>query len=159
VIAETIIALLRYRHAGEIFVTELRGGAGGRATDNSYIDAYALHPYPSKQNCRVAYEVKVSRSDFLKDIKQPHKHRAALVHSNEFYFVAPEGLLKAEEMPLFAGLREVFTDNHGSPYLASPTLQAPWRDTNPPSWRFVASLCRNIERDGKLARLDAMAAR
>ena len=148
--AETITALLRKRHAGQIFVTELRGGSGSRESDNSYIDAYALHPYPSKQNCRVAYEVKVSRSDFLRDVKQPHKHRAALVHSNEFYFVAPVGMLAAVEMPLFAGLLEVktieFGTHKGEKYLGHPTLVAPWRDTNPPSWRFVASLCRSVAR-------------
>lgn len=150
-IAEDIINALRSRHsAEEIFVTELRGGSGGRSTDNSYIDAWAMHPYPSKQNCRVAYEVKVSRGDFLRDIKQPHKHRAALVHSNEFYFAAPEGMLRAEEMPLFAGLLEVKTMEHGprkgEPYIGYPSLQAPWRDTNPPSWRFVASLCRSVRK-------------
>lgn len=154
-IAETIINLLRSRHdASEIFVTELRGGAGGRPTDNCYIDAWAMHPFPSRQNCRVAYEVKVSRSDFLRDTKQPHKHRAALVHSNEFYFVAPEGILKAEEMPLYAGLIEVATEGlpndpnqrPSSHYLVI-SLQAPWRDTNPPSWRFVASLCRSVAKE------------
>ncbi len=88
-IAETIVALLRAKHSTEIFVEELRAGSGYGGDSESRMDAWAMHPYPSKQNCRVAYEVKVSRSDFLRDIKQPLKHRAALTFSNEFYFVAP----------------------------------------------------------------------
>ena len=140
--ADTILELLRRRHSGpEIFVAELRGGAGGRATDNSYIDAWVMHPYPSKQNCRISYEIKISRSDFLRDIKQPHKHRCALINSNEFYFVAPKGMLKSEEMPLYAGLIEVVETINPSLYTC---LEAPWRDTNAPSWRFVASLARKL---------------
>jgi len=103
-----------------------------------------MHPYPSKQNARTAYEVKISRSDFLRDIKKPHKHRNALLVSNEFYFVAPKGLLRAEEMPIYAGLLEV--DDGLLPYI-SQALQAPWRDTSPPSWRFVSSLCRAVKRE------------
>ena len=152
-IAATIVALLRKRHADQIFVEELRGGSGYGGDSESRIDAWAMHPYPSKQNCRVAYAVKVSRSDFLRDIKQPLKHRAALNVSNEFYFVAPEGVIKPEELPLFAGLIEVKETSYvAHPLRLHKAVTAPWRDTTPPSWRFVVSLVRNVRRGGKLAR-------
>lgn len=44
----------------------------------SRVDAFAMHHHPSKNNRRRAYEVKISRADFLRDIRQPLKHRAAL---------------------------------------------------------------------------------
>lgn len=38
---------------------------------------------------RVCYEVKISRADFLSELKQPIKRRIGLRYSNEFYFVTP----------------------------------------------------------------------
>lgn len=144
-----IIALLRERHRSEIFVTELRGGAGYGGDSERRMDAWALHPYPSKSNRRVAYEVKVSRGDFLRDIKQPLKHRPALIFSNEFYFVAPKGLIKADELPLFAGLLEVRTGRNNDFSYLKEEVKAPWRDTPPPSWRFVSSLVRSVAKEAQ----------
>lgn len=47
-----------------------------------------------------AYEVKVSRGDYLRD----DKWRGYLAFCNEFYFVCPDGLIKPEEVPEGAGL-------------------------------------------------------
>ncbi len=59
-------------------------------------------------------------------------------------------MLKAEDLPLFAGLMEVIeTKSPKCPLQLRPTVQAPWRDTKPPSWRFVVSLVRNIQRRGE----------
>lgn len=72
------------------------------------------------------YEVKVSRSDFLRDAKKSHdvydfssgniygvgkKNKHEQLQSgdgtpNRFYFVVPEGMLKDGECPKFAGLLE-----------------------------------------------------
>jgi len=150
--AKDITALLRKRHSfvDHVFVEELRGGSGWGKDSERRIDAWTMHHHPSKGNKRTAYEVKISRSDFLKDVKDPLKHRPALRFSNEFYFVAPEGMLKAEDLPLFAGLLEVKEDNEGNPYIpVRPTVEAPWRDTIPPSWRFVVSLVRNVEKEAR----------
>lgn len=48
---------------------ELRNGTGfssHRGESDRYVDAFAFNTYPSKKFWRVAYEVKVSRADFLK---------------------------------------------------------------------------------------------
>lgn len=50
------------------------------------------------------HEVKVSRSDFLADIAKPSKRAGYAAISEKFYYVAPEGLLRPEEMPDGAGL-------------------------------------------------------
>lgn len=49
----------------------------------------------------IAYEVKISRSDWLQD----DKWRSYLQFCNEFYFVCPSGLIKKEEIPSPAGLK------------------------------------------------------
>ena len=52
-------------------------------------------------------EIKVSRADFLAEIKRkPLKRRAGLRLSNESYFVAPKGIIEIDELPPEAGLLE-----------------------------------------------------
>ena len=48
----------------------------------------------------IGYEVKVSRSDFLND----DKWKNYLLSCNEFYFVAPSGIIDKDEVPAEAGL-------------------------------------------------------
>ncbi len=147
-IAETILKLLKERHAVDhVYVEELRGGSGYGGDNERRMDAWAMHHHPSKGNKRTAYEVKVSRSDFLRDIKDPLKHRPALRFSNEFFFVAPAGMIKAEELPLYAGLMEVKeTKSPTCPLRLWPSIKPPWRDTIPPNWRFVVSLVRSVQK-------------
>lgn len=53
---------------------------------------------------RIAYEVKVSRSDFSHEIARPEKRQQALDLSSEFYFACPEGLIREHEVPNECGL-------------------------------------------------------
>lgn len=56
----------------------------------------------------IAFEIKVERSDFLKDLKDfKKKHRFALRISDEFYYVCPWGLIDKGEVPEDAGLMYV----------------------------------------------------
>lgn len=84
---------------------ELRNGTGfhGGAGDN-YADAFAINLYPSKKHWRVAYEIKVSRSDFLHELQNPHKREWAFEISNEFWFACAPGVAKPEELPEGCGL-------------------------------------------------------
>jgi hypothetical protein len=130
---------LEHYHLGPewILLFELRIGTGYN-DPIGYMDAFALNTYPSKGIVRVCYEIKVSRSDYLVEIKKPKKRRYGLLYSNEFYFIAPKGMLKSEEIPIECGLREVREDGQ-----INTALKAPNRDTPPASWRFVASIARN----------------
>lgn len=76
------------------------------------------------------FEIKISRSDFKADFKKKRKHDRLQNPSkyrtqcipNKFYYVCPEGLIKPEEVPEYAGLiyvsaikylgREEFTINY-----------------------------------------------
>src|SRR5690348_1013025 len=90
-----------------IFLRELRVGTGFHGSAAQRLDGYALNCFPHTSMRRVCYEVKTSRSDFLCEIKHPLKRRIGLRYSNEFYFLAPPGLLKASELPIECGLVEV----------------------------------------------------
>ncbi len=95
---------------------ELRSGTGRknkalRKTEpHRYIDAFALNLWPSKKHRKIAYEIKVSRADFLKELKSPEKRQWAIEISNQFYFIAPQGIIMDDELPEACGLLEVTGD-------------------------------------------------
>lgn len=136
------------------FFKELRVGTGYRGSwkhdgyepnnPEQRIDAWVLNCYPSRKYEKIAFEIKVSRNDFLNEIKTPEKRQQALQLSNRFYFAAPEGLIKLEELPEECGLVE-FAENKTT---CKWTKEAPWRDVEEPTWRFLAAVSRRILKDG-----------
>lgn len=143
--ADLMTALRWYnRCKGALFLTELRAGAGYGTDSQRRIDAWSIQTAPSKGNHRVAYEVKASRGDFTRDLRQPQKQRPARLLSNQFYYVAPQGLIKPEDLPLWAGLLECKQPEAASgQFYLTRTVDAPFFETEPPSWRFVVSLIRH----------------
>lgn len=65
-------------------------------------DVYVLHTSFVRPN-PIAYEVKVSRSDFLADVTEA-KWSKYLAYAGSVWFAAPEGLLQKGEIPDRAGL-------------------------------------------------------
>lgn len=108
--------------------------------DKNRLDAWAMHLWPSSNFKRITYEVKASRSDFLRELKSPAKRKLGLLYSNQFYFVAPSGLLKPAEIPTECGLL-----TFGPEGKAHYPVAAPWRETNRPSWGFMAAAFRQAE--------------
>ena len=53
--------------------------------------------------CISIYEIKISRSDFLSDIRS-EKWKGYLEHCHRFYFATPEGMVDKSEIPDPAGL-------------------------------------------------------
>lgn len=140
-----------------VAVTELRAAAGTKYSQQAF-DFWVMDCFPSNHHERTCFEVKVSRADFLKEIKDPRKRRMGLALSNRFYFIAPEGIVKIEEVPPECGLYELYWTNVEyswyrdaeqkivEPYLIEKhTIQAPRRDPNGLSWAFVAALARSVQ--------------
>lgn len=137
-----ILALLQKQYSGTeqwAFFPRLRTGTGYGKDSTQYLDAWAMQLWG--EQARITFEVKVSRSDFLAELKTPIKRRLGLLLSNEFYFVAPKGIIKPSELPLECGLREVCGDDR-----IVTRVAAPWRDTSKPTWRFLASIARRVAR-------------
>lgn len=133
-----------YQHPSWAFVTELRTGTGYGGHWVKYVDLFAINCYPSKANHKIAFEIKTSRSDFLSEIKKPLKRHPALMISNQFYFAAPKGMLKTEEIPQEAGLIEIGTESK-----LVIKLAAPMREAYPPTWPLVASIARRLNQAQK----------
>lgn len=148
-----------------IFFRELRAGTGRRNASAQRLDAFALNSLPHTGMRRICYEVKVSRADFLGELKHPLKRRIGMRYSNEFYFVTPPGLMAITEIPAECGLIEAgvatpeewktlisrqagfFSYDTERSEFCMITIPAPWRDTPGPTWQLAASMLRNQWRE------------
>jgi hypothetical protein len=147
-----------------LFLRELRVDTGRRGATLQRLDAFALNSLAYQGMKRICYEVKVSRSDFLSEVKHPLKRRIGMRYSNEFYFVTPAGLVDAREVPVECGLMEAghatpeewrgMIKRHAGFFWYDPSnlefcltvAPAPWRDTPGPTWELVAAMLRNQRR-------------
>lgn len=159
--ASDILHALQRHHCLPDWVTvpELRAGSGYGKRSEQRIDLWVMNALPSQYLKRIAYEIKVDRQDFLHELADPLKRRGALLLSNQYYFIAPVGLIRTNEVPIECGLIEVVgpgvkPEGGGwknwwiarSPYWARETIDAPVRESVLPTWRFVASLSRRLMR-------------
>lgn len=106
--------------------------------DGRIVDFFAVNLWSSRRFNRVAYEVKVSRADFAKELSNPAKREPAEQLANECYFVAPHGLIDPKELPENWGLYEVTKDGSS---LRKKT-HAKWRDVPAPPMDIVAGMAR-----------------
>ena len=141
--------LLRKRYAGEewFLAFEVRN-APGFATREGYADAIAMGVWPSRGFVIHGFEIKVSRSDWLRELAKPEKADRFLKHCDHWWLVAPKGVAHDSEVPASWGIMQ-----------ASEKRLRIVRDTPPVVGRttrkdmdrgFVASLVkrRSAEDDG-----------
>lgn len=125
------------------FFPEFIPAVGVAPGNGTRMDAWAIDCYPSNGHMTVAYEIKVSRSDFLREIRDPSKRIYAMKWSQQFYFVAPVGLISKSELPLECGLKEVGVLPRMGPDLQlKHTVKAPVRAALSPTWHLVAAVAR-----------------
>jgi hypothetical protein len=150
-LTQRIKVLLARRHAGHpgrpdwsVFF-ELRDGTGFRSSGQQ-MDVFAMHTWPSKGFHRVGYEIKVSRADFLREMRAPEKRAWAMSITHEFWFVAPPKVIEAAEVPVDCGLMLVTGDGDGLRTLKV----APQRDASDLDMSGVAAIVRKAAEDGPL---------
>jgi len=135
-------------HKKDLCFVDLRLSSGFEL--ESRVDFLSLNVMPSTGNRCTAYEIKVSRSDFRRD--NHRKQRGARLYSDHFWYIAPKGVIPHEEVPDWAGLKEIewTTTPRGEPYLKIRTvIQAPKRDKSEPSWGLLVSMIRNAVKRGE----------
>lgn len=152
--ASTIKTLLRLRHSEPLgawaFFDEFIPGTGTAPSASSRIDGWAINVWPSGGFVTIAYEIKISRGDFLRELKDPRKRDWALTFSDEFYFVAPYGLIDRAELPADCGLVEVSKVGARGMYVIGEqrynmrvkVKPAPRQKRPAPSWALLASVAR-----------------
>ena len=146
-LVEAIGKYFHWQHDRWLFIPNLRmGTVFGSLYDHTVqqsIDAWAMALWPSLGFKTLAYEVKVSRHDFFRELEKPEKRQAALSVSNQFYFAVPSGLVSPAEVPKEAGLIYVVDRvSRGCKVIK----EAPRREGSQPSWSFIASVARRLQK-------------
>ena len=105
------------------------GPVGGEVFGKKLGIADVIAVAKSFSNVRVnVYEVKISRSDYLRDVNKG-KYLVYLTDCTQFYFAAPSGLIKKQDLPEGCGLI-VRTDDHGWHVIkAPPRREFKWTET------------------------------
>jgi len=137
--AARILGLLRERHSDPewVFFSEL---ATSGTNDTRYMDAFVINVWKSNKFRRIAYEIKVSRADLMKELtKDPEKRLAAMKLSNLFFYVVPAGLVDKKEIPEGCGLIEA---NKGG---LRTKLAAKYREVDDPNFAFVARMVQRLK--------------
>lgn len=149
-----ILGMLEEKHSGAdcLFFKLLRTATG--FTDARTMDAYAFYIYQKDQRKKIAYEVKISKSDFMREIHDPDKRREAMLFSNQYYFVAPKGMIAPRELPEGTGLMEV------SKSVIRTRSAAPWKKCDTlPDWFIASLLHRDPDKAGSNLKLFRYAGR
>jgi hypothetical protein len=135
--AAQITALLQHRHAAPEWASfaQLPSNTGGI---NRYLDFYAINLWHSKRYLKVAYEIKISRSDFHREMNEPRKREFAEKIADEAYFATPLNLINPDEVPEGWGLIEM---NAGGLRIKK---RAPQRKVEDLPMSFIASLARRL---------------
>jgi hypothetical protein len=84
-----------------VLLEQVANGTGFDA--GRWIDAVVFEMWPSKGFIRRAFELKVSRTDFLRELNNPVKFQWCFKHFHQFWYVAPKDVIQVEELPQGAG--------------------------------------------------------
>lgn len=119
------------------FLTQVRSATGFDPVRTA--DAMALGLWPSRGQHLHGFELKVSRSDFLTELKKPAKADEIGKHCDFWWIVVPDlTVAKLEDMPYNWGLMVV---NKGKIVVVK---EAPKLDCEPVSKKFLAGILRNV---------------
>ncbi len=108
-----------------------------RGYQDSIVDVLAIRN-TGKAQVRI-YEIKVSRSDFLAELKNPYKRLNAIELANEFLFATPVGMIDPKELPEGCGLVEIHRGGK-----AFVTIESPFSMSERPSWRLVVAIVKGM---------------
>lgn len=102
----SITAMLASKYSGSdwAFCSKVPNGTGMQKDRTA--DGLAMSLWPSKGLHLHGFEIKVSRSDWLKEIQDVSKAAAFSRYCHYWWVVAPKGIVKLEEMPGDWGLIE-----------------------------------------------------
>jgi len=139
--ADDMIAMLRKTYAlPEWVLAEQAASRTGYAARRA--DAVAFNCYQSRGLEIIGFEVKVRRSDWVREMKSPDKAEAVAAYCDKWYVVAPDGIVHDGELPKAWGLM-LPNDKTGGVRIAH---QADQTDTKPVSRTFLAAIMRGLVR-------------
>jgi hypothetical protein len=132
-----VYAALRLRYCAPEWALMFEVANGTGANTRRYADAVAMNLFPSRGLELHGFEIKISRSDWQRELKDPDKAELISQYCERWWIVTPKGLVKREELPVTWGLLELEGDK------LRIAVQAPLLpDRKPFSRAFIAALLR-----------------
>lgn len=113
---------------------EVADGTGAHAS--RYADAVSMACWPSRGLKLIGFEVKASRSDWLREKKNPKKSVAVQRYCNQWILVTAPGVVELGELPDTWGHMEL----HGRKLVT--VTKAPGLTAEPPTREFMAAMLR-----------------
>lgn len=96
---------LRYAMPEWAMFCEVASGTGANA--GRYADAVVMNMYPSRGLAVHGFEIKISRSDWLRELKQPTKSESIQQYCDFWWVVTPKDIVQTGELPVTWGLLEL----------------------------------------------------
>lgn len=118
---------------------EVANGTGSNASRSA--DIVLMNLWPSRGMDLTGFEVKTSRSDWLRELKQPEKAWPVMQYMDRWFLLAAPGVAKLDEIPSNWGLQE-FDGKRVRTLKPAPKLEP-----KPISKTFLGSLLRRQVRD------------
>lgn len=135
----------RYAMPEWVLMEEVRDAAGFES--NRSADGIAMSMWPSRGLEINGFEIKASRSDWLRELKDPAKAESIAAYCDRWWIVAVPNIVKLEELPVGWGLLELKPNGN-----LTETKKAPSRENVKPLNRtFVAAMMRRVGQIDELA--------
>jgi len=128
---------LRARFTSPEWALFFEVGDGTGAHQHRWADAVAMNLWPSRGLGLHGFEIKVSRSDWRAEMKNPAKAEAVSQYCDYWWIVAPAGIVPKDGLPDTWGLFEV-----GQTGKLKQVVAAPKREAKPAGRPFMAALLR-----------------
>jgi hypothetical protein len=124
------------------FMPQLHQETGAGATSGRRADAVAMSLWPSRGLHLIGFEIKVDRSDLLKELKTPAKADAIQRYCHQWWLVTPPDLVGATELMVLPATWGVM-EAHGADQLKA-TRQAPTVQPEPLNIDIIAAMFRGF---------------
>lgn len=128
----------RYPQPEWAFLTQVRSQTGFSQKQLRTADAIAINTYPSRGMAMHGFEIKVSRTDWLKELQSPDKSIEMQQYCDYWWIVVNDkDIVKTSELPDNWGL--IVVGN-----VCKVIKDAPKLESIPPTKHLLASLMRNV---------------
>jgi len=114
---------------------EVADGTG--MNQRRWADAVAMNMYPSRGMEIHGFEIKVSRNDWLRELKNPEKSSTVQQYCDRWWIVAPKELIKPGELPPTWGHYDISATGIIRQMVAGPKLESV-----PVNKSFMAAMLR-----------------
>lgn len=132
-----IYAALRERFCAPEYALFFEVANGTGSNIRRYADALAMSLFPSRGLTIAGFEIKVSRNDWRRELRNPHKAEEGIFKFCDFWWiVAPAGVVEKSDLPPTWGLLEL-----GEKKLRQ-AVDAPRLKPTPMTRNFIAAVLR-----------------